>query len=49
MRLEKLIDKLVETRTHVYGDLIRRFKDVEEKKKWVEVSGLIPKTNVWDE
>jgi hypothetical protein len=36
-----------ETRTHVYGLLIRRYKDLEKKKSWVDASGMLPQTDVW--
>jgi hypothetical protein len=48
-KLDKVVDVPVETRTHVYGELVRRFKDVEAKKNWVDVCGLLPRTDVWDE
>ncbi|GAB1314708.1 hypothetical protein MFIFM68171_04918 [Madurella fahalii] len=37
------------TRTHVYARLLRRFKQVDEETGWVEVSGILPKTEVWEE
>lgn len=48
-QLEKVVDTREGTRTHVYAKLLRRFRDVEEVTKWVEVSGILPKTEVWDE
>jgi hypothetical protein len=48
-QLEKVADTREGTRMHVYAKLLRRFRDVEEVTKWVEVSGILPKTEVWDE
>jgi len=45
-RLSKIEDSQEDTRTHVYAKLLRRFKGVGEKSQWVEVSGLLPKTEV---
>jgi len=48
-RLKKEEDLRVETRTHVYAKLIRRFRDAESEKQWVDLSGILPKTEVWKE
>jgi hypothetical protein len=48
-RLKKEEDSRVETRTHTYAKLIRRFRDAESEKQWVDASGILPKTEVWKE
>ncbi|KAL5118904.1 hypothetical protein ACEQ8H_003227 [Pleosporales sp. CAS-2024a] len=48
-RLKKEEDRAVETRTHVYANLIRRFRDAESKRQWIDASGILPKTEVWKE
>lgn len=47
-RLEKVEDTKEDTRTHIYAKLIRRFQAAEEDNSWVEASGLLPRTEVWD-
>jgi hypothetical protein len=47
-RLETIEDTKVDTRTHVYAKLIRRFCDAETEKQWVDASGMLPKTEVWN-
>jgi hypothetical protein len=47
-RLEKIEDEKESTRTHIYAKLIRRFREAEENNSWVEASGLLPKTEIWD-
>jgi len=39
----------VETRTHVYGKVIRRYQDEDERRDWVKELSLLPRTGVWDE
>jgi hypothetical protein len=46
-RLAKVEDTREKTRTHVYAKLIRRFRDAETEKQWVEASGMLPQTEVW--
>lgn len=41
--LKKVADEPAETRTHVYGFLLRRFGN----GKWVDDMNLLPKTDVW--
>jgi hypothetical protein len=48
-QLENVTDERVETRTHVYANLLRNFKDIDQKADWVAESGLLPKTHVWNE
>lgn len=36
------------TRTHIYAKLIRRFLQVEHENQWIEASGMLPRTDVWD-
>jgi len=48
-RLRKEEDSRVETRTHVYANLIREFRDAESEKQWVDASGILPRTEVWKE
>jgi len=36
-----------ETRTEVYGYLVHRFKELEKTKGWVNASGILPRTCVW--
>ncbi|KAL9109506.1 MAG: hypothetical protein Q9227_005841 [Pyrenula ochraceoflavens] len=43
--LEKVVDEPAETRTHVYGFLLRRFGN----GKWVDDMSLLPKTEIWAE
>lgn len=38
-----------ETRTEVYGLLIRRFKTFNDKNNWIDASGLLPQTDEWKE
>ncbi|KAI5918890.1 hypothetical protein F4810DRAFT_703902 [Camillea tinctor] len=38
-------DTSVQTRTHVYAELLRRYQDGD----WAEAVGLLPKSPVWDE
>jgi hypothetical protein len=47
-KLRKLEDTQEKTRTHIYARLLRRFRNAEQKKKWVGASGLLPKTDIWD-
>jgi hypothetical protein len=47
-RLVKVEETRQKTRTHVYAKLIRRFRDAETEKQWVDASGLLPKTDVWN-
>lgn len=47
-RLDMVETTTEATRTHVYAKLIRRFRDAETEKKWVDTSGMLPKTEVWN-
>jgi hypothetical protein len=47
-RLVKVEDTREATRTHIYAKLIRRFRDAETDKQWVDASGMLPKTEVWN-
>lgn len=38
-----------ETRTHIYGYLLRRFSEVEKEKKWVDAWGKLPNTSLWND
>jgi len=48
-QLGKVTDARVETRTHVYASLLRHFRDIGQSADWVTESGLLPKTDIWDE
>jgi hypothetical protein len=48
-QLDNVTDERVETRTHVYANLLRHFKDIDQPADWVAESGLLPKTGVWNE
>ncbi|KAI9822642.1 MAG: hypothetical protein M1827_000361 [Pycnora praestabilis] len=41
--LDKVSETEVGTRTHVYGELLRKFGD----GKWVETASLLPETDIW--
>jgi hypothetical protein len=47
-RLVRVDETREVTRTHIYAKLIRRFRDAENDKQWVEASGILPKTEVWN-
>ncbi|KAF2475606.1 uncharacterized protein BDR25DRAFT_350975 [Lindgomyces ingoldianus] len=47
-KLQKVEDTRLQTRTHIYANLIRRFKDAEQRFSWIDVSGLLPKTSAWE-
>jgi hypothetical protein len=38
----------VPTRTHVYAKLLRRFYLLDKTDDWIEASGILPKTKVWN-
>jgi hypothetical protein len=38
---------MVDTRTHVYANLIKEFKDANKHDDWVDVLDLLPKTKRW--
>lgn len=46
--LDLVAHEAPETRTEVYGNLIRRFKELEANKKWIDASGMLPKTSIWE-
>jgi len=48
-QLERLQNSQEQTRTHIYVNLIRRFKKIEHDKSWVDASCLLPKTEIWDQ
>lgn len=48
-KLECLLDTTVQTRTHLYKELIIRFKDAQQINQWAENLGLLPQTTVWNE
>ncbi|KAH7086803.1 hypothetical protein FB567DRAFT_526268 [Paraphoma chrysanthemicola] len=47
-RFVRAEDSREKTRTHVYAKLIRRFCDAETENQWVDASGMLPKTDVWN-
>jgi hypothetical protein len=47
-RLVKVEQTKEKTRTHVYAKLIRRFRDAETEKQWVDAADMLPKTEVWN-
>lgn len=44
--LESVQNLHMETRTHMYAEVVRRFNTVNTN--WIEHSGLLPKTDIWD-
>jgi hypothetical protein len=46
--LELVAQETPETRTEVYGLLVRRFKGLEAEKGWIDASGMLPHTEVWE-
>jgi hypothetical protein len=41
-------ERVVTTRTEVYAELIKEFKDINQHDDWIEDLGLLPKTKRWD-
>src|SRR5437763_2532941 len=48
-QLERVQNSREQTRTHIYANLIRRFKKVEVDTNWVDASGFLPKTEIWEQ
>ena len=48
-KLVSIVMPKMRTRTHIYGKLIKYFKDVEKSISWVKNAGLLPNTEVWIE
>ncbi|KAF4470317.1 hypothetical protein FALBO_2797 [Fusarium albosuccineum] len=48
-RLELDTSETPDTRTEVYGFLVRRFKELDDKNDWIDASGLLPQTKEWRE